>query len=128
MLRVRTVRDEDRPLLMAAAEADEFHKAVGLTGDHWLGEDSLFYEDERGPVVALKSTKVIRADIQFLTQDHERNARALLQGFWKYAEIWHKRGVKEIIFNTNSPEVAKFFSKRFHFRELKPGTYSLRIA
>ena len=128
MLRVRTVRETDKPLLVAAAEADPFHVAVGLTGDHWLGEDSLFYEDELGPVVALKSTKVVRADIQFLTQDHERNAKALMEGFWRYVDIWQKRGIKEIIFNTNSPEVVKFFAKRFHFKEVKPGTYSLRIA
>jgi len=128
MLRVRKVADTDLPVLMAAAEADSFHKQVGLTGDHWLGADSIFYEDEFGPVVALKTTQVVRTDIQFLTQDHKRNARALSEGFWNYVRLMREKGIKEIIFNTESPDVERFFGKRFNFRKLSPNTFSLRIA
>ncbi len=112
---------------MAAAKADPYHAAVGLTGEHWMKGGGLFYEDENGPVVALKTTYVARADIQFLTQDHERNAKALLDGFWRYCDIMAKRGIKEIVFNTESDKVAEFFQKRFHFRPLSAGTYSLWI-
>jgi hypothetical protein len=127
MLKVRNVVESDRELLMAAAQADPYHAAAGLTGDHWAGSDSIFYEDETGPVVALKTTNVVRSDIQFLTQDKERNRKALLEGFWTYVNILRKRGVKEIIFNTESPEVAYFFLQRFRFRTVTRGTYSLRI-
>lgn len=123
---VRNVEEKDQDLLNRAALADPYHKAVGLTGEHWA-KDSILYEDELGPVVALKTTNVVRVDIQFLTQDKLRNASALVAGFWKYAELAAKRGVKEIIFNTESPEVAHFFQKRFHFREVSKGTFSLRI-
>ncbi len=127
MLKVRKVESGDRALLDAAALADPYHKAAGLTGEHWAGEDSIFYEDEIGPVVALKTTNVVRVDVQFLTQDHERNGKALLEGFYVYAQILQQRGVKEIIFNTESPEVAHFFTKRFLFRPVSAGTFSLRI-
>lgn len=127
MLSVRRVLETDRPLLDAAAQADPYHVAAGLTGEHWAGEDSIFYEDESGPVVALKTTSVVRADIQFLTQDSARNSKALLDGFWRYIELLANRGVKEIIFNTESPAVAHFFQRRFYFHEVKPGTYTLRI-
>lgn len=131
MLRVRSIQPEDRELIIAAAKADPYHAAAGLTGDHWMkgvgNGTGLFYEDEHGPVVALKTTFTARSDIQFLTQDTERNGRALLAGFWRYCDILAKRGVKEIVFNTESDKVAEFFQKRFHFRPVNAGTYSLWI-
>ena len=127
MLRVRNLVPSDRPLLMAAAEADPYHKQAGLTGEHWMGSDSILYEDEFGPVAAIKTTNVVRMDIQFCTQDKGRNAAGLLEGFWTMIRILAQRGVKEIIFNTESQDVAHFFKKRFNFRELRPGNYSLRI-
>lgn len=126
MLTVRNVRPEDRELLDAAAEADPYHAAAGLKGEHW-SKDSIFYEDEQGPVVALKTTNVVRVDIQFLTKDVARNGHALVAGFASYVGILQKRGVKEIVFRTDSPEVALFFTKRFHFRPVSAGTFSLWI-
>jgi hypothetical protein len=128
MLKVRRVEESDRELLDAAARSDPFHLAAGLTGQHWAGKDTLFYEDELGPVVALKTTNVVRVDVQFLTQEKARNARALVAGFYSYVGILQKRGVKELVFNTESPDVAEFFQKRFHFRALNStSTYSLWI-
>jgi hypothetical protein len=128
MLKVRRVEESDRDLLDKAARSDPFHAAVGLTGQHWAGKDTLFYEDELGPVVALKTTNVVRVDVQFLTQEKTRNARALVAGFYSYVGILQKRGVKEIVFNTESPEVAEFFINRFHFRQLNTSSnYSLWI-
>jgi hypothetical protein len=127
MLTVRAVQDTDKPLLMVAAEADPYHVAAGITGERWAGKDSIFYEDEFGPVVALKTSNVVRVDIQFLTQDKKRNGDALVAGFYSYVGILQKRGVTEIVFNTESPEVAHFFQKRFHFRPVSAGTFSLFI-
>ncbi len=127
MLKVRKVESGDRALLDAAALADRYHAAAGLTGEHWAGDDSILYEDGNGPVVALKTTNVVRVDIQFLTEDKERNGNALVAGFYAYVGILQKRGIKEIVFNTESPEVAHFFTKRFHFRPVSAGTFSLRI-
>jgi len=127
MLRVRKVQPDDREMLYEAAKADPYHAAAGLTGEHWAGSDSILYEDADGPVVAVKTTNVVRVDLQFLTQDEERNANALLEGFYAYVGILQRRGVKEIVFNTESPKVAHFFLKRFHFREASRGTYSLYI-
>ena len=127
MLRVRKVEATDKPLLDAAAMADPYHVAAGLTGDHWAGKDSIFYEDEFGPVVALKTTNVVRIDIQFLTQDKLRNASALVAGFYQYVNVLRNRKVNEVIFTTESPEVAHFMQKRFHFRPVGGNTYSLWI-
>jgi hypothetical protein len=126
MLKVRKVVPEDRTILDAAAEADFYHRGIGLTGAHWAG--GLFYEDDAGPVVALQTTNVVRVDIQFLTQDRKRNAQALIEGFASYVTILRNRGVKELIFNSNSAAVIRFFEKRFGFRHLGGNTYSLRIA
>jgi hypothetical protein len=126
MLTVRPVAPEDREMLDAAAKADRFHAAAGLGGDHWAN-DTLIWSDDQGEVVALRRTVVERLDIQFLTQDFSRNARAIVEGFWRYVHILEKRGVSEIIFNTESPAVVRFFMKRFKFRHLGGDTYSLRI-
>jgi len=127
MLKVRHVEERDRDLLNAAALADPYHAAIGLTGDYWKPADSILYEDAEGPVVALKTQNIVRSDIQFLTQNHERNSRALYEGFWTYVKIMQARHVREIIFNTQSPDVTRFFQRRFHFAEVKPITMSLRI-
>lgn len=127
MLTVRKVEPGDRELLIAAAKADPFHAAVGLTGDHWVSDDALFYSDDQGPVVALRKTNVARLDIQFLTQDRKRNAHALIEGFWAYIALLQKRGIEEVIFNSNSAGVINFFEKRFQFRHIGGNTYSLRI-
>jgi hypothetical protein len=126
MLKARKVVPEDRAMLDAAAEADPYHRAAGLTGKHWDG--AIWYDDEVGPVVALQTTTVVRADIQFLTQDRERNRNALLEGFAAYIGILQKRGVKEVIYSTDSVAVVNFFRRRFKFRHLGGTTYSLRIA
>ena len=128
MLRVRSVEPGDSQLLMEAAKADPYHSALGLTGNHWMQGDSLFYEDANGPVIALRTRNIVRVDIQFLTQDAKRNSQALHEGFWRYVEILKTRGITEIICNTNSPEVAQFLSNRpFRFRLVTPGTYSLYL-
>ena len=128
MLTVRAVEPDDRKLLNEAAKADKFHAAAGLTGEHWANGNTLMWADDQGLVVALRTTNVARVDIQFLSQDCERNARALIEGFWRYVSVLEKRGVKEIIFNTESASVVRFFAKRFNFRHLGGTTYSLRIA
>lgn len=125
MLKVRKVQPEDRELLDSAAKADFYHSGVGLTGAHWA--DGLFYEDAEGPVVALQTTNVARVDVQFLTQQRVRNAKALIEGFGTYVKVLQGRGVKEIIFNSNSAAVIRFFEKRFNFRHLGGNQYSLRI-
>ena len=124
-MRVREVVSEDRPLLDAAAEADPWHRAAGLTGEHWEG--GTFWEDDIGPVFAIQNTSVARLDIQFLSADRLRNAAGLVNGFWSYIGVLRNRGVKEVIFSSNSRAVIRFFEKRFNFRKIGDNTYSLRI-
>jgi hypothetical protein len=127
MITVRQIAPSDKELLDAAAKADYYHAAAGLTGEHWLNGNSLIYADASGPVLALRTTNVARVDVQFLSQDFKRNARLLVEAFWQYVSVMEKRGVRELIFNTESPAVVRFFCKRFGFRHLGGDTYSLRI-
>lgn len=127
MLSVRQVEPADREMLDLAASQDFYHSAAGLTGEHWAKGNSLVYSDDHGYVVALKTTQVARVDIQFLTEDKQRSARALIQGFWGYVEVLRQRGIEEIVFNSNSVGVINFFQRAFHFRHLGGDEYSLRI-
>jgi hypothetical protein len=134
MLTVRAVQETDKPLLKVGAEADPYHAKAGVTGEEWVGKDSIMYEDGLGPVVALKTSNVVRVAIQFLTQDKVRNGEALVAGFYAYVGILQKRGVTEIVFHTESPQIGYFMRKRFHFRPVRgidkdslTGTFSLCI-
>jgi hypothetical protein len=127
MLSVRMVEPEDGPMLDAAAKADPFHSKIGLTGDYWNGKNTTIWQDDEGVVVALRTTAVARVDIQFLSQNFARNAKAVVQGFWRYVEVMRNRGIEELIFSSDSQAVIRFFGKRFNFRHLGGDTYSLRI-
>jgi hypothetical protein len=121
------VEPGDKELLDAAAKADPYHAKAGLTGEHWEDRNTLVWADDHGLVVALRTSLVARVDLQFMSQDVERNARALLEGFWRYVSVMEKKGIEEIIFNTESPAVARFFVKRFGFRPVSASTFALRI-
>ena len=128
MLTVRQVETDDRELLDEAAKTDPYHARAGLTGAHWADGNTLIWADDQGEVVALRTAQVVRVDIQFMSQDRRRNREALLEGVWKYVSVLQKRGVSEIIFNSNSTAVVNLFQKRFHFRHIGGDTYSLRIS
>jgi hypothetical protein len=127
MVSFRKVEADDRGMLDAAAKADRFHAAAGIGGDRWANGNSLILADDAGPVLAVAHTSVARLDLQFLTQDFGRNARAVVEGFWRFVHVLQKRNVSEIIFNSESPAVVRFFTKRFCFRHIGGDTYSLRI-
>ena len=127
MLSVRMVEPADQPIIDAAAKADPYHARIGLTGEHWADGNVTVWSDDEGVVVALRTTNVARVDIQFLTQSFSRNAHALVEGFWRYVQVLQRKGFEEIIFNSDSPAIIRFFTKRFNFRHLGGDTYSLRI-
>ncbi len=110
MLTVRKVEPGDRELL-----------------DYWADGNTLVYSDNLGPVAALRTTNAVRVDIQFLSDIKSRNARAVLEGFGAYIQVLAKRGVEEVIFNSDSKEMAHFCMKRFHFRYRGGNLYSLRL-
>lgn len=110
MLKVRKVEPDDRKLL-----------------DYWTDGNTLVYSDDRGPVAALRTTSAVRVDIQFFSDSRIRNARAVFEGFGTYIEVLAKRGIEEVIFNSDSKEMARFCMKRFRFRYRGGNTYSLRL-
>lgn len=126
MLTVRKVTPDDRGLLDEAAKADPFHVAAGLTGEHWSEGNTLIYADLEGVVLAVRTSNVARLDGQFI-EPGARSRNVLLAAFWPLMDALRKKGIEEVIFNSNSVAVVNFFKRRFHFRHLGGNTYSLRI-
>lgn len=126
VLTVRKVTPDDRGLLDEAAKADPFHVAAGLTGEHWSEGNTLIYADLEGVVLAVRTSNVARLDGQFI-EPGARSRNVLLAAFWPLMDALRKKGIEEVIFNSNSVAVVNFFKRRFHFRHLGGNTYSLRI-
>jgi hypothetical protein len=121
---VRPMAESDRVYLDSLIEADALHKGR-MTPDYFLellpGEDAWALEDEQGTVIFyFKTQTVVRLSIQFAHANtpHARaqNRTALRKGLdWIEAMLRQNR-FRQIIFDTEGPELAAFAKKRLGFR------------
>jgi hypothetical protein len=79
-------------------------------------------EDEHGKVLLYFKTQVaVRLSIQFAAsqtkQEKQQNRMALLKGFAWIEAMFRKNRFREIIFDTDGPELTAFAKRRLGFRE-----------
>ena len=122
---VRPMNEGDRVYLDSLIENDAFHKGR-MTADYFLklvpGEDAWALEDEQGHVQLYFKTQVaVRLSIQFAAsetkEEKHRNRLALLKGFAWIESMFRKNRFREIIFDTDGPELTVFAKRRLGFRE-----------
>ena len=122
---VRPMNEGDRTYLSTLIEEDAYHKGQ-MTPDFFLklvpGEDAWALEDERGHVELYFKTQVaVRLSIQFAhsktSEERSRNRAALLKGFAWIEAMFRKNKFREIIFDTQGPELTAFAKRRLGFRE-----------
>ena len=122
---VRPMNEGDRSYLDSLIESDAFHKGR-MTPDYFLklvpGEDAWALEDEHGKVLLYFKTQVaVRLSIQFAAsqtkQEKQQNRMALLKGFAWIEAMFRKNRFREIIFDTDGPELTAFAKRRLGFRE-----------
>jgi hypothetical protein len=118
MITDRFMEESDLALLELSLSRDEHHE--GTTPEFFTepGTLSKVYEDERGPILFVKGTPVLRLDIQYVSnEDFERNKEAMLEGFPPLAAKAKANGYKEIIFESNVRALRIFCQRHFGFKE-----------
>ena len=125
--RVRRVTEQDRDYLEVLIECDDYHRGR-MTPDFFLkcepGEDAWALEDESGNIVFyFKTSVVVRMAIQFrpteCLADKLRNLNALSRGFRWIEGIFRLNKFREVIFDTEGPELSHFAIKRLGFAEAR---------
>lgn len=122
---VRPVEERDRAYLASLIEADPHHENC-MDADFFLelkpGEDAWAMEDERGHVILyFKTQTAVRLSLQFAEaekkEDKTRNRLAMIKGLaWIEAQL-RANSFREILFQTNGPELAQMAKRRMGFRE-----------
>ncbi len=120
---LRPVREDDRDYLAFLIEQDEYHQGK-MTPDFFLklrpGEEAFALYDEHGNLVFyLKTSIAVRLAIQFTPvtsiKDVRRNQTALQKGFRWIEGLFRAKKFREIIFETEGPELYVFCKKRLGF-------------
>lgn len=122
---VRPMNEGDRAYLDSLIEEDAYHKGR-MTPDYFLklvpGEDAWAFEDEQGNIVFYFKTQVaVRLSIQFAhsktSEERSKNRTALMKGFAWIESMFRQNRFREIIFDTQGPELTAFAKRRLGFRE-----------
>jgi hypothetical protein len=120
---VRRTLEKDRPYLEFLIGTDPYHRDR-MTADFFLkpkpGEDAWAMEEETGDVVLyFKTSTAVRLAVQFrptiTPADRERNRHALLRGMRWIEEVFRKNGFREVIFDTEGPELRAFALRHLGF-------------
>lgn len=119
---VRPITEQDRPYLEMQIKADPYHE--GMTADFFMkplpGESSWALEDKLGRVVFyFKNSPVIRMSIQFTAEadltGKKRNMAGLIRGLAWIEAIFKRSRFREIIFDTEGPELQLFAKRHLGF-------------
>jgi hypothetical protein len=123
---VRPASERDRGYLETLIESDPYHHHQ-MDADYFLklkpGEDAWALEDDKGQVLFyFKTQTAVRLSIQFAqaetSADKTRNRIALLKGLaWMEAQL-AANSYREILFQTDAPELVAMAKRRMGFREV----------
>jgi hypothetical protein len=122
---VRPIEEKDRAYLDSLIANDPYHQDR-MDADWFLvqvpGEDAWAIEDENGTVLLyFKTQTAVRLSLQFAQgegrEEKYRNALALINGVeWITAQL-RSNGFRELLFQTDGPELKEMAKRRMGFRE-----------
>ena len=116
----------DLPMLQRALDQDEYEhcEVKDYTRD---GAYSEVYEDDEGPIGVLRCTKTLRLVCTWCkNDDSRRNAAVTIEAIRVAVENAKTSGYTDIIFNTESPKLARFCTEVLGFEESQ-GQYVKQI-
>jgi hypothetical protein len=119
---VRPVTEADRPYLAQLIEADEYHRG-NMTPDYFLirerGEDAWALEKDGHVLFYFKTQTAVRMGMLFAQastrDDREENRTALMHGLAWLEAILTGNGFREILFDTQGPELEVFAKRHLGF-------------
>jgi len=118
MVTDRFLEHRDLALLEMSLARDEHHQGTPPEFFTQYGTVCKVFEDKQGPILFVRGAKVLRLDIQFVSnEDRRRNVRAMVTGFDDLAKKAKENGFTEIIFNSNNETLRKLCIRRFGFVE-----------
>ena|ERR1035437_8991057 len=115
----RPLEQADLDMLQRALDHDEFEHAdvSAYTKNTAYSE---VYEDEVGPIGVLRYTKTLRLMTVWCdNKDRVRNAASVIKAINDAVAKAKASGFTDIIFNTQSPTLAKFCITKLGFEESK---------
>ena len=113
----RPLEQKDLPMLKQALDQDTFEHCdpEQYTMDHAY---SVVYEDGKGPIGVLRYTKTLRLVCVFCdNDDKERNAAGAIQAVVDAVAQAKANGFTEILCETESPLLKKFYVEKLGFKE-----------
>jgi hypothetical protein len=122
---VRPIAETDRVYLDSLIEADGYHKDR-MSADYFLsllpGEDAWAMEDEQGNVLFyFKTQTAVRLSLQFTQgetpEEKTRNRVGLLKGMAWIEGMLRQNHFREILFQTDGPQLTAMAKRRMGFRE-----------
>lgn len=118
MITDRFMEEDDLSLLELSLSRDEHHKETTPAFFTEPGTLSKVYEDNRGPILFVRGTPILRLDIQYVDNaDFGRNKQAMLEGFPALAQKAKANGYKEIVFESSVRALRIFCKRHFGFEE-----------
>jgi hypothetical protein len=115
----RPLEHKDLDMLQRALDQDQYEHAdkEAYTQN---GAYSEVYEDEQGPIGVLRYTKTLRLlTVWCDNKDRIRNGASVIQAITDAVTKAKESGFTDIIFNTQSPTLAKFCVDKLGFEESK---------
>ena len=119
MITSRPLEAKDFDMLSKALEQDEYEHdyALDYVRDNTQAE---VYEDEQGPIGVLRYSKTLRLTTVWCdNSDRVRNGASVIQAIADAVDKAKASGFTDIIFNTQSPTLAKFCIDKLGFEESK---------
>lgn len=108
-MNIRPIEESDRPLLTEWIAQEPDHKTNSFEFYQEPGSKTVIYEDDFGPVLAVRYSSALRIDIDFSpTADKDRIREILKHGFPDVAVQAKQQGFKEIVFSSVSKPLIAF--------------------
>jgi hypothetical protein len=129
---VRPLMERDREYLAKLIAADPFHRdtvSVEWWYDNPPGENAWVAEDASGRVALyFKTQTACRFSLQFVSADRKANWQVLTQGLEWLAATLTGNLFREIITESNGPELRAMATRRLGFVPASPDTLTRKLA
>ena len=106
---IRLLLSEDRPLIEEWIAAEPDHQSNTFEFYEQPKTKAVIYEDEEGPVFAVRYSSALRIDIEFSNTANKERIRTMLKdGFPDVAKQAKEQGFSEIVFSSLSKTLIAF--------------------
>lgn len=112
----RLLQESDESILADSLAKDEFHTSTPIGFFTEPGTLTKAYELDGETILYARACKVLRLDLQFVDNKAAlKNIKVMLEGFPEIVDRARENGFKEVVFNTSSPLLKRFCTRKLGF-------------